>query len=230
MTPSRAKSRAAGARQSNRLAPADRLKREIQAVLTEELAQDQYRMSHGRYDGFAYVAAEAYFHLAGGDDAGLRADAAEAPRQEPLVAARPGRPGDRSDAWPRARPRSSRTTEATGAPSATRRRASRGAPRRSWSGSAPSVAEERVPGGILDRLWKRGRWTDERLDDLAEAMRQPVRPSATASTRSIFGRAVDHEFDRVPGTSASFDQWISLDGCRSVGFLGVIATILARGA
>jgi hypothetical protein len=58
-------------REKAKLAPADALKREVQAVLTDELAQDQYRMSHGRYDGFAYVAAEAYFHLAGGYDAGL---------------------------------------------------------------------------------------------------------------------------------------------------------------
>ena len=35
-------------------------------MLTEELAQDQYRSGFGRFDGFAYVAAEAYFHLAGG--------------------------------------------------------------------------------------------------------------------------------------------------------------------
>ena len=73
MSPSRAKSRpSAGAGSPNRsLAPADKLKREIQAVLTEELAQDQYRSGFGRFDGFAYVAAEAYFHLAGGYDAGL---------------------------------------------------------------------------------------------------------------------------------------------------------------
>jgi hypothetical protein len=74
MTPSRAQSRSpAGARQKKvSLAPPDSLKREIQAVLTHELAQDQYRRGHGRYDGFAYVAAEAYFHLAGGYDAGLQ--------------------------------------------------------------------------------------------------------------------------------------------------------------
>src|SRR5436853_5398301 len=54
------------------LASADSLKREIQAVLTDELAQDQYRSGHGKYDGFAYVAAEAYFHLAGGYDASLK--------------------------------------------------------------------------------------------------------------------------------------------------------------
>jgi hypothetical protein len=73
VSPSRAKSRSsAGAGRSKvRLAPADKLKREVQAVLTDELSQDQYRSGFGRYDGFAYVAAEAYFHLAGGYDAGL---------------------------------------------------------------------------------------------------------------------------------------------------------------
>jgi hypothetical protein len=54
------------------LAPADKLKREIQAVLTDELRSDEHRTGHGRYEGFAYVAAEAYFHLAGGPDAGLQ--------------------------------------------------------------------------------------------------------------------------------------------------------------
>ena len=74
MSPSRPKSRSsAGVRPSNRsLAPADKLKREVQAVLTDELAQEGYRNGNGRFDGFAYVAAEAYFHLAGGWDAGLR--------------------------------------------------------------------------------------------------------------------------------------------------------------
>ena len=74
MSPSRPKSRSsAGAGQAKvRPAPADKLKREVQAVLTDELAQDQYRSGFGRYDGFAYVAAEAYFHLAGGWDTGLR--------------------------------------------------------------------------------------------------------------------------------------------------------------
>ena len=65
------KGSSAGARPSNRLAPADKLKREIQAALTDELRSDEHRIGHGRYDGFAYVAAEAYFHLAGGYDAGL---------------------------------------------------------------------------------------------------------------------------------------------------------------
>jgi hypothetical protein len=55
-----------------RLAPSDSLKREIQAVLTDELADQRNRTGHGRYDGFAYVAAEAYFHIAGGRDAGLQ--------------------------------------------------------------------------------------------------------------------------------------------------------------
>ena len=74
MSPSRSKSgSAAGARQAKpTLAPADPLKREIQAVLTDELRSDEHRLGKGRYDGFAYVAAEAYFHLAGGHDAGLR--------------------------------------------------------------------------------------------------------------------------------------------------------------
>jgi hypothetical protein len=54
------------------LAPADSLRREIQAVLTDELRSDKHRLGHGRYDGFAYPAAEAYFHLAGGCPAGLQ--------------------------------------------------------------------------------------------------------------------------------------------------------------
>ena len=74
MSPSRPSRSSAGARRSNSkvvLAPADKLKREVQAALTDELAQDQYRSGFGRFDGFAYVAAEAYFHLAGGYDGGL---------------------------------------------------------------------------------------------------------------------------------------------------------------
>ena len=73
MSPSRAKSgSAAGARSPKRsLAPANKLKREVQAALTDELGSDEHRIGHGRYDGFAYPAAEAYFHLAGGYDAGL---------------------------------------------------------------------------------------------------------------------------------------------------------------
>jgi hypothetical protein len=75
VSPSQAKVRSsAGARRSNSkvvLAPADKLKREVQAVLTEELAQEGYRSGFGKFDGFAYVAAEAYFHLAGRYDVGL---------------------------------------------------------------------------------------------------------------------------------------------------------------
>ena len=63
---------AAGANRSKpALGPADELKREIQAVLTDELRSDEHRLGHGRYDGFAYPAAEAYFHLAGGYAAGI---------------------------------------------------------------------------------------------------------------------------------------------------------------
>ncbi len=70
MSPSRAKSRsAAGARSTP--APADKLKKEIQAVLTDELRSKEHNLGYGRYDGFAYPAAEAYFHLAGGYAAGL---------------------------------------------------------------------------------------------------------------------------------------------------------------
>ena len=82
MSPSRAKSRSsAGAGSQNRspasadkleLAPADKLKREIQAILTDELRSEEHRTGFGRYDGFAYFAAEAYFHLAGGYAAGLQ--------------------------------------------------------------------------------------------------------------------------------------------------------------
>jgi hypothetical protein len=55
-----------------KLAPADELKREIHAVLSPELIQTRYRAGHGSFDGYAYVAAEAYFHLASGYDAGLQ--------------------------------------------------------------------------------------------------------------------------------------------------------------
>ena len=54
-----------------KLAPADELKKRIQAVLTDDLRSDEHRLGHGRYDGFAYPAAEAYFHLGGGYAAGL---------------------------------------------------------------------------------------------------------------------------------------------------------------
>ena len=54
-----------------KLAPADELKKQIQAVLADDLRSDEHRLGHGRYDGFAYPAAEAYFQLAGGYAAGL---------------------------------------------------------------------------------------------------------------------------------------------------------------
>ena len=62
-------------------------------MLTDELSQDRYRIGHGNYDGFAYVAAEAYFHLAGGHDAGS-SRCSSSTGQEPLVAG-PLRPGHR---------------------------------------------------------------------------------------------------------------------------------------
>jgi hypothetical protein len=72
MSPSPPK-RTVGARQGGvRLAPADKLKRRIQASLTEDLLNEAQRTGHGRYDGFAYPAAEAYFHLGGGYAAGLQ--------------------------------------------------------------------------------------------------------------------------------------------------------------
>jgi hypothetical protein len=58
--------------QGTRMAPSDGLKRKVQSVLTRDLVQDHYRTGHGRFDGFAYVATEVYFYLAGGYDAGLQ--------------------------------------------------------------------------------------------------------------------------------------------------------------
>jgi hypothetical protein len=65
VSPSRPSRSSAGARRSNSKAvpaPADKLRREVRAALTDDLDAGQ---------GLAYVAAEAYFHLAGGYDAGL---------------------------------------------------------------------------------------------------------------------------------------------------------------
>jgi hypothetical protein len=61
----------------------------------------------------------------------------------------------------------------------------------------------------------RATWTDERLDDLAESMRSG--------------------FDRVDGDIRELRQtmtraWITMISVQLVGFLGVIATILARGS
>jgi hypothetical protein len=61
----------------------------------------------------------------------------------------------------------------------------------------------------------RDRWTDEWLDDLAEAVRSG--------------------FERVDGDIRELRQtviraWITMVSVQMIGFLGVIATILARGA
>jgi hypothetical protein len=71
------------------------------------------------------------------------------------------------------------------------------------------VPEERPPvysGSAVEGA----RWTDERLDDLADAM------------RSGFDR-VDTDIRELRQTTTR--AWITM----MVGFLGVIATILARG-
>jgi hypothetical protein len=76
------------------------------------------------------------------------------------------------------------------------------------------VAEQRRPdysgSGVETR-----RWTDERLDDLAEAM------------RSGFER-VDQDIRELRQTMLR--AWITLISMQTVGFLAVIATILARGS
>jgi hypothetical protein len=54
------------------LAPADKLKREVQSVLTDELTAPRYKDGVGRFDGHSYVAAEAYWHLSGGKESGLQ--------------------------------------------------------------------------------------------------------------------------------------------------------------
>ena len=58
-------------RTKSRLAPPDALKREVQTAFDPGEAQPKYRSGFGRYDGLAYIGAEAYFHLAGGYDSGL---------------------------------------------------------------------------------------------------------------------------------------------------------------
>ena len=65
------------------------------------------------------------------------------------------------------------------------------------------------------------RWTDERLDDLAEGL------------RSGFER-VDREFDRVHQDIRELRQtmhrsWLTMLATQLIGFFGVIATVLARG-
>lgn len=69
MATARAKTNSSG---KPKLAPADELKREVQAALDPELRDDRYRSGLGRYDGFAYIAAEAYLHLAGGTESGVQ--------------------------------------------------------------------------------------------------------------------------------------------------------------
>src|SRR5689334_14023048 len=54
------------------LAPADKLKREVQSVLTDDLVVAKYRDGVGRFDGHSYCAAEAYWRLAGGKESGLQ--------------------------------------------------------------------------------------------------------------------------------------------------------------
>ena len=64
---------------------------------------------------------------------------------------------------------------------------------------------------------ERSRWTDERLDDLA------------ASIGNRFDR-VDREFDRVHQDLRELRQWmIRLTIGMSLGFISVLAAILARG-
>jgi hypothetical protein len=58
--------------QRSSLAPPDDLKRDVQAAFDPGEAQPKYRSGFGRYDGLAYIGAEAYFHLAGAYDSGLR--------------------------------------------------------------------------------------------------------------------------------------------------------------
>jgi hypothetical protein len=79
------------------------------------------------------------------------------------------------------------------------------------------VAEERPPGYSRSAVESR-RWTEDRIDDLAE------------TTRSGFER-VDREFDRVHQDLRELRQWMfRLTIGMSLGFISVLATILARGA
>jgi len=50
----------------------DALTIEIHDVLTADLIQPRYRAGAGQFDGYCYCASEAYFHLAGGREAGLQ--------------------------------------------------------------------------------------------------------------------------------------------------------------
>ena len=65
---------------------------------------------------------------------------------------------------------------------------------------------------------QRSRWTDERLDDLV----------GTVDNR--FDR-IDREFDRVHQDLRGLRQWmIRLTIGMSLGFISVLATIIARGS
>lgn len=54
------------------LAPADDLKREVQAAFGGLTPHKKYLGGFGRHDGFAYIGAEAYLHLAGCPESGLQ--------------------------------------------------------------------------------------------------------------------------------------------------------------
>ncbi len=65
---------------------------------------------------------------------------------------------------------------------------------------------------------ERSRWTDERLDDFPDAI------------GNRFDR-VDREFDRIHQDIRELRQWIfRLTIGMSLGFISVLAAILARGA
>jgi hypothetical protein len=75
------------------------------------------------------------------------------------------------------------------------------------------MAEQRPPVYSGSGM-QRERWTDERLDDLAEAVRSG--------------------FDRIDGDIRELRQtvlrtWVTMISVQMVGFLGIIGTVLAHG-
>jgi hypothetical protein len=79
---------------------------------------------------------------------------------------------------------------------------------------------------------ERSRWTDERLDDLAGAIgnRFDQVDHRFDQVDNRFDR-VDREFDRVHEDIRELRQWMfRLTIGMSVGFISVLAAILARGA
>ena len=50
----------------------DALAQSIRAVLTEDLLKPEYRGASRPFTGHCYVASEAYYHLSGGKDSGLK--------------------------------------------------------------------------------------------------------------------------------------------------------------